>query len=74
MEVAVIPSIGNQVPIDSVEQCIVIRVVKMRWPKYWSFSFNIIPSNEIPGLFELSVSPHFTKVISVGSTALRGLV
>ena len=22
----------------------------MRWPKYWSFSFNIIPSNEIPGL------------------------
>src|SRR5574337_60088 len=22
----------------------------MRWPKYWSFSFNISPSNEIPGL------------------------
>ena len=22
----------------------------MRWPKYWSFSFNIIPSKEIPGL------------------------
>ena len=22
----------------------------MSWPKYWSFSFNIIPSKEIPGL------------------------
>ena len=22
----------------------------MRWPKYWSFSFSIIPSEEIPGL------------------------
>ena len=33
-----------------------IRVVskestlRMRWPKYWSFSFSIIPSKEIPGL------------------------
>ena len=24
--------------------------VHMRWPKYWSFSFSIIPSKEIPGL------------------------
>ena len=22
----------------------------MRWPKYWSFSFNVIPSKEHPGL------------------------
>ena len=22
----------------------------MRWPKYWSFSFSIIPSKQIPGL------------------------
>ena len=22
----------------------------MKWPKYWSFSFSIIPSKEIPGL------------------------
>ena len=22
----------------------------MRWPKYWSFSFSIIPAKEIPGL------------------------
>ena len=24
--------------------------LRMRWPKYWSFSFSIIPSTEIPGL------------------------
>ena len=24
--------------------------LRMRWPKYWSFSFSIIPSREIPGL------------------------
>ena len=24
--------------------------LRIRWPKYWSFSFNIIPSHEHPGL------------------------
>ena len=24
--------------------------LRMRWPKYWNFSFSIIPSKEIPGL------------------------
>ena len=24
--------------------------LRMRWPKYWNFSFNISPSNEHPGL------------------------
>ena len=24
--------------------------LRMRWPKYWSFSFSIIPSNKHPGL------------------------
>ena len=27
----------------------------MRWPKYWSFSFSIIPSKEIPGLIAFRV-------------------
>ena len=33
--------------------------LRMRWPKYWSFSFSIIPSKEIPGLisFRLAGSP-----------------
>ena len=25
-------------------------VLRIRWPKYWSFSFNLSPSNEHPGL------------------------
>ena len=25
-------------------------ILCMKWPKYWSFSFSIIPSKEIPGL------------------------
>ena len=24
--------------------------LRMKWPKYWSFSFSIIPSKEMPGL------------------------
>ena len=27
----------------------------MRWPKYWSFSCNIIPSNEHPGLISFRI-------------------
>ena len=29
--------------------------LRMRWPKYWSFSFSIIPSKEIPGLIPFRV-------------------
>ena len=29
--------------------------LRMRWPKYWSFSFSISPSNENPGLISLRV-------------------
>ena len=27
--------------------------LRMQWPKYWSFSFSIIPSKEIPGLISI---------------------
>ena len=27
----------------------------IRWPKYWSFSFNISPSNEYPGLISFRI-------------------
>ena len=30
-------------------------VLRIRWPKYWSFSFNISPSNEHPGLISFSM-------------------
>ena len=29
--------------------------LRMRWPKYWSFSFNIILSKEIPGLISFRI-------------------
>ena len=29
--------------------------LRMRWPKYWSFSFNISPSNEHPGLISFTM-------------------
>ena len=29
--------------------------LRMRWPKYWSFSISIIPSKEIPGLISFKM-------------------
>ena len=29
--------------------------LRLRWPKYWSFSFNISPSNEYPGLISFRI-------------------
>ena len=40
-----LPSIFPSIRVFSNESAILIR-----WPKYWSFSFNISPSNEHPGL------------------------
>ena len=30
--------------------------LRIRWPKYWSFSFSIIPSKEIPGLISFRMN------------------
>ena len=40
-----LPSIYPSIRVFSNESALYIR-----WPKYWSFSFNISPSNEHPGL------------------------
>ena len=40
--------------------------LRMRWPKYWSFSFSISPSKEIPGL----ISSEWTGWISLQSKGL----
>ena len=37
--------------------------LRMRWPKYWSFNFSIIPSKEIPGLISLQ-SKGLSRVFS----------
>ena len=36
----------------------------MRQPKYWSFSFSIIPSKEIPGLISLGVFKLFDHTLA----------
>ena len=35
---------------SSIKVCSNESTLHTRWPKYWSFSFSIIPSKEIPGL------------------------
>ena len=40
-----LPSIFSSIRVFSSE-----LVLRIRWPKYWSFSFNISPSNEYSGL------------------------
>ena len=41
-----LPSIFPSIRVFSYES-----VLHIRWPKYWSFSFSISPSNEYSGLF-----------------------
>ena len=40
-----LPSIPSNIRVFSNES-----TLRMRWPKYWSFSFSVIPSKEHPGL------------------------
>ena len=43
-----LPPISTSIRVFSNES-----ILHMRWPKYWSFSFSIIPSKEHPGLISL---------------------
>ena len=45
-----LPSIFPNIRVFSYESALHIR-----WPKYWSFSFNISPSNEHPGLISFRI-------------------
>ena len=45
-----LPSIFNSIRIFSNESAF-----RIRWPKYWSFSFSIIPSKEHPGLISFKM-------------------
>ena len=46
-------------------------VVQIRWPKYWSFSFNISPSNEYSGLISFRID--WLDLLAVQGT-LRSLL
>ena len=54
------PSIFSSIRVFSNES-----VLHMRWPKYWSFSFSISPSNEYSGLI-------FFRIVWLGLLAVRG--
>src|SRR5574337_750693 len=41
----------------------------MRWPKYWSFSFSVIPSKKIPGL--ISFRMDWLDLLAVQGTLKR---
>ena len=45
-----LPSIFPNIRVFSNESAL-----RIRWPKYWSFSFNISPSSEHPGLISFSM-------------------
>ena len=58
------PSIFPSIRVFSIES-----VLRIRWPKYWSLSFNISPSNEHPGL----ISFRMDRLISLQSEGLSGV-
>ena len=67
------PAISSSViPFSSCPQTLPASVffsestLRMRWPKYWSFSFSISPSKEHPGL--ISFKMDWLDVLSVQGT------
>ena len=56
-----LPSIFPSIRVFSNESAL-----RMRWPKYWSFSFSISPSNEHPGLITFRVD--WLDLLSVQGT------
>ena len=61
-----LPSIFPSIRVFSSESALHIR-----WPKYWSFSFNVSPSNEHPGL--ISFRMDWLDLLAVQGT-LRSLL
>ena len=69
-----VPSIFPSIKVFSNESALCLR-----WPKYWSFSFSINPSNEYSGLislridwFESSPAPQFKNINSLMLSLLYG--
>ena len=59
-----LPSIFPSIRVFSHESALCIR-----WPKYWSFSFNISPSNEHPGL--ISFRMDWLDLLAIQGTLKR---
>ena len=76
------PSIFPSIRVFSSES-----VLRIRWPKYWSFSFSMSPSNEYSGLISLrmdwldflvvqgsSSTPQFKSINSLALSFLYSLI
>ena len=61
-----LPSIFPSIRVFSNESAL-----RIRWPKYWSFSFNISPSHEHPGL--ISFRMDWLDLLAVQGTQLKDL-
>ena len=59
-----LPSIYPSIRVFSNES-----VLRIRWPKYWSFSFNISPSNEYSGLISFRID--WLDLLAVRGTLKR---
>ena len=62
-----LPSIFHSIRVFSNESALCIR-----WPKYWSFSFNISPSNEHPGL--ISFRMDWLDLLAVQENSLQNSI
>ena len=62
-----LPPIPSSIRVFSNESAL-----RMRWPKYWSFSFSIIPSKEHPGL--ISSRMDWLDLLAVKASEHRGLI
>ena len=56
-----LPPIPPSIRVFSIES-----TLRIRWPKYWSFSISIIPSKEIPGL--ISFRMYWLDLLAVQGT------
>ena len=61
-----LPSIYPSIRIFSHES-----VLRIRWPKYWSFSFSIIPSKEHPGLISFRMDWLYLLGVQESSSTLQ---
>jgi len=68
---SVVPFSSCPQPLPASESFSNESTLRMRWPKYWSFSFSIIPSKEIPGL--ISFRMDWLDLVAVQGT-LRSLL
>ena len=62
-----LPSIFPNIRVFSNES-----VLPIRWPKYWSFSFSISPSNEYSGLISFRID--WLHLLAGQETLVRGLL